>query len=380
MATLDFINEAKACGIGFFASVPCSILNPLFNAFVADDDINMVTATSEGEAVGIASGAWLAGVNAGVMMQNSGLGNAVNPLMSLSLPFNIPLLVMVTWRGEPGLKDEPQHLSMGEITPPLLSLMSIEGEQLAVGTTDFSDSFSNVKAALDQRRSYSLLLSKGIFSANPYESVVMNSVTLEQDADFTEVLETDSLSTRMTAIEHCLTVLPQNTAIIASTGKTGRELFTLGDQDRFFYQVGSMGCASAIGLGVALNTQLPVCVFDGDGAALMKLGNLATIGQQAPANLIHILLDNGVHDSTGGQQTASHSTDFSMVAKACGYQRVYRANSLAGLARACEDALQNPGPAFIHMNIKAGSIKNLGRPTVSMPEVAMRFRQFIQNS
>ena len=143
----------------------------------------------------------------------------------------------------------------------------------------------------------------------------------------------------------------------ATTGKTGRELFTLDDRPQQLYQVGSMGCASAMGLGIALNTQRPVLVLDGDGAALMKLGAMATIGAHAPGNLIHVLLDNGVHDSTGRQATVSPTVDFAAVAQACGYPRAYSCDSEAGFAGALEAAVADgPRPVLIHASIAPGSL------------------------
>jgi len=149
------------------------------------------------------------------------------------------------------------------------------------------------------------------------------------------------------------------------------------DREQHLYQVGSMGGASAMGLGVALNTTRPVVVLDGDGAALMKMGNLATIGTYAPPNLIHILLDNGVHDSTGGQATVSASVSFMEIAAACGYERGYLCESLDGFVRAFEDILAGPKPALLHVRVAPGSMEKLGRPTVKPPEVAARFKAFL---
>ena len=172
--------------------------------------------------------------------------------------------------------------------------------------------------------------------------------------------------------------VPAETAVVATTGKTGRELFTLEDRPQQLYQVGSMGCASAMGLGIALNTTRPVVVLDGDGAALMKLGTLATIGAHAPSNLIHVLLDNGVHDSTGGQATVSANVDFAAVAQACGYPRAYRCDSESSFSQALEAALTDgPRPVLIHALIAPGSLAKLGRPTVLPRDVARRFRSFI---
>ena len=182
---------------------------------------------------------------------------------------------------------------------------------------------------------------------------------------------------RVAVLERVLAVAPAAAAIIATTGKTGRELFTLADRAQHLYQVGSMGCASAMGLGLALNTARPVVVLDGDGAALMHMGNLATIGACGPGNLVHILLDNGVHDSTGGQATVSSSVDFAAVARGCGYRRTWSCDDLAGFGQAVAAAFAGDGPALVHIRIAPGSIADLGRPTVTPAAVAQRFKAFL---
>ena len=170
---------------------------------------------------------------------------------------------------------------------------------------------------------------------------------------------------------------PEAAAIIATTGKAGRELFTLADRKQHFYLVGSMGCASGVGLGVSLNTRRPVIVLDGDGAALMKLGTFATIGATGPGNLIHILLDNGVHDSTGGQATVSAAIDFAGVALACNYRRAISCDSVAEFDHALAEALEAGGPTLVHARIQPGSMDKLGRPTVTPQQVARRFQSFL---
>jgi phosphonopyruvate decarboxylase len=186
-----------------------------------------------------------------------------------------------------------------------------------------------------------------------------------------------ALPSRVAVLEHFLAATDDATAVIATTGKCGRELFTLADRRQHLYQVGSMGGASAMGLGVALNTARTVVVLDGDGAALMKMGNLATIGAYAPGNLVHILLDNGVHDSTGGQATVSASVDFAAVAVACGYRYTASCWSLADFDAALRDVATQAKPALIHMHIAPGSMVKLGRPTVGPVEVARRFKAFL---
>ena len=185
---------------------------------------------------------------------------------------------------------------------------------------------------------------------------------------------------RAAVLERLLAVIPTDAAIVATTGKCGRELFTLADREQHLYQVGSMGCASGMGLGIALNTHRRVVVLDGDGAALMKLGSFATIGAHSPDRLLHILLDNGVHDSTGGQATVSASVDFSGVALACGYRAAMACDDLPGFELALRNALAMDGPVLVHARIRPGSMATLGRPTVAPHEVAQRFRAFLAQS
>jgi len=186
-----------------------------------------------------------------------------------------------------------------------------------------------------------------------------------------------ALPGRVDAMERLLAALPDNAALIATTGYTGRELYTIADREQHLYQVGSMGCAAGMGLGVALNAERPVVVLDGDGAALMKLGSLATIGAYAPENLIHVVFDNGTYFSTGGQPTVSPSVDFAGVALACGYQGGFVCDGLDGFDRAVKEALAARGPHLIHMKVAGGTIKGLGRPKIGPVEVARRFKAFL---
>ncbi len=368
------VDQIRRNELSFFSSVPCSILHPVLNACCDDSGIRHVTACSEGEAIGIASGAWLAGRSAGVMMQNSGLGNAINPLTSLNSPFQIPLALFISWRGQPDSQDEPQHELIGKTTPALLDLMQITSSVLPSSLSELESIFCDMNEHLGRRQSYALIIPSWVSDPTPFRAVDTSGPFPAAGLD---LRDSGGVPTRYSAMEACLSALPELAPVIATTGKTGRELFTICDQERFFYQVGSMGCASAIGLGVALNTKLPVCVFDGDGAALMKLGNLATIGNQAPENLLHIIFDNGVYDSTGGQRSSAGTTDLAAVAKACSYRRIYQANSLSGLRSSIEHAVGANGPTLIHMRIAVGSLSELPRPATPPPEVSTRFRRFL---
>ena len=371
-----FLVPARDRGFSFYTGVPCSFLTPLINRVISDPALSYVGAASEGEAVAVAAGAWLAGRRTVAMCQNSGLGNTVNPLTSLNHPFRIPTLLIVTWRGQPGLGDEPQHELMGEVMGSLL-------DTIGVGHTGFPKEAEDVPAALDRAERamtadelpFALVMEKGSVRDDGLDQP---NQPIHPRGQIEELRQGGEPPARIDLLRCVQALVPAEAAVVATTGKTGRELFTLEDRAQQLYQVGSMGCASAMGLGIALNTTRPVLVLDGDGAALMKLGTLATIGAHAPSNLIHVLLDNGVHDSTGGQATVAPNVDFAAVAQACGYPRVYRCDSESRFIQALDAALSDgPRPVLIHALIAPGSAAELGRPTVSPRDVARRFRPFI---
>ena len=372
----DFIDAARARGFDFYTGVPCSFLTPLINGVLSDRSLSYVGAASEGEAVAIAAGAWLAGRRTVVMCQNSGLGNAVNPLTSLNHPFRIPTLFVTTWRGQPGVKDEPQHELMGEITHDLLRLMRLPVvEDVPAESGALGPAFDRAVAAMEETGlPAAWVLAKGTVADTDLDQAVP---VPPAPGRHVKLARGGPRPSREAALTRVLELVDARTAVVATTGKCGRELFTLADREQHLYQVGSMGGASGMALGVALNTDKPVLVLDGDGAALMKLGTLATIGAYAPKNLLHLVLDNGVHDSTGGQATVSPSVDFAAVAIACGYRFAANADDLDGLARAWAQAREAGGPALIHLRIAPGSMSVLGRPTVKPPEVARRFKAFL---
>lgn len=376
---LSFLSEAKANGFDFFTGVPCSFLTPLINATIEDPGSSYVAAVSEGEAVAIASGAWLAGRQTVVMFQNSGLGNAINPLTSLNYPFRIPTLVICTWRAGPGLKDEPQHELMGEITPDLFDIMRIPRMAFPANQQTVAETLQDVRKRMDESAlPVALIMQKD--DVAPY--ALNEGATAQKMAKGAVVdhLTGDINVSRYTVLEELLKEVSDQTAIIATTGKCGRELFTIDDRPQHLYQVGSMGCAAGMGLGVALNAPNPVVVVDGDGALMMKMGTLATIGAYAPKNLTHLVLDNGTYDSTGGQPTVSPNVDFAMAAVASGYVGACRCDTLDGFRAAMAAADSIDGPYLIHMKITPGSIDNLGRPTTSPADVARRFKAFLKNT
>lgn len=371
----DFLGAASTRGFDFYCGVPCSFLTPLINRVISDPKLNYVGAASEGEAVAIAAGAWLAGRKSVAMCQNSGLGNMINPLTSLNWPFRIPGLVIVTWRGQAGLKDEPQHELMGEITAEMLDVIRVPHAPFPTAASQIEAALENAETSMAETGlPYALIMEKGSVAAEPLDQPAPPASPSGQLEDRTNGSERPA---RAQALKAVLAGAPDDAAIIATTGKTGRELFTLNDRPQQLYQVGSMGCAGAMGLGVALNSTRPVIVIDGDGAALMKMGALATIGAYAPQNLVHLILDNGVHDSTGGQATVSPGVSFAAAAQACGYRTSYLCDSLTGFEDSLRDALAGLKPGLIHLRTAPGSMSPLGRPTVKPVEVARRFRDFL---
>lgn len=371
----DFLTPARDAGYDFFTGVPCSFLTEIINRVISNRSLEYVGAASEGEAVAIASGAWLAGRKTVVMCQNSGLGNTVNPLTSLNHPFRIPTLMIVTWRGQPGITDEPQHELMGPITPDLLDTMLIPHALFPQTERDVAPALTIADAEMAQTDlPFAFIMPKG--SVAP-ETLDEPSRDLPPRGTLVDHRIGGNRPTRYETLARHLELVPADAGVIVSTGKAGRELFTLDDRDQHLYQVGSMGGASGMGLGLALNTGRKVIVLDGDGAVLMKMGALATIGAYRPKNLIHVVLDNGAHDSTGGQSTVSASVDFAEIAIACGFATTAACDTLDGFAAAYEVALAAPGPHLVHARIRPGSIDNLGRPTVKPADVARRFRGFM---
>jgi phosphonopyruvate decarboxylase len=370
----QFIAAATARGFGLYTGVPCSYLTPFINHVINAHDLRYVGAANEGDAIAIAAGAELGGVPAVVMFQNSGLGNAVNPLTSLTWTFRIPVLVIVTWRGQPGgAADEPQHELMGQITPQMLELMGIPWSL-------FPDAEGDIAPVLDracehmrtERRPYALVMRKGSVVETALEARVAPAVPRRAGG----VMEARTVATRRQMLVAVQAALKPDDVVIATTGYSGRELYALGDRACQLYMVGSMGCAASFGLGLALaRPDKRIVVIDGDGAALMRLGAFTTLGTERPRNLLHVLLDNGIHESTGGQSTVSRNVDFCAVASACGYPRTLAASDPDELREYVD--WRAPGLRFIHVPIRPGIRDALPRPTITPAEVAARLREYL---
>lgn len=368
---VDFIAPAKALGFNTWAGVPCSFLTPFINNVIDDPEMIYISSANEGDAVATATGAALAGKRTVAMMQNSGLGNAVSPLSSLNWVFRIPILLIITLRGEPGLQDEPQHELMGQITGRILDELQIPWDWFPRQAEDVEGAL--MVANWQMERSglpYALIMRKG-----SVEPAVLNSRWSPRSAPAasaqSDFCSNDAEMTRQQALRLVVEGTPVDESIvIGTTGFTGRELFAIEDRSNQLYMVGSMGCASSLGLGLSL--ALPgkrVLVADGDGAVLMRMGNLATIGAYGGENFRHLILDNGVHDSTGGQSTVSRGVSFAAIARACGYGEAAEALTSAQLQAFLQG---RSGPSLLQLKTKPGVPDELPRPDVSPRDVKQR--------
>jgi phosphonopyruvate decarboxylase len=368
-----FGEELKKLGFTFFSGVPCSFLKHLIN--YAMNECDYVAATNEGEAVAIASGATLAGGKSVVLMQNSGLTNAVSPLVSLNYPFQIPVLGFVSLRGEPGLLDEPQHELMGRITTQMLELMEIKWDYLSSNLDEAKQQLQRAKTCIEHQQPFFFVVKKGTFAT---ESLKIEKQRTNVNVKKVNRSREDQLPTRWEVLQHINSLKDEQTVQLATTGKTGRELFEVEDAPNNLYMVGSMGCVSSLGLGMARTKKdKDVFVIEGDGALLMRMGSLATNGYYAPKNMLHILLDNNAHDSTGGQSTVSHNVDFVEVAASCGYTKAIYIHNLHELTDQINDWKKHKGLTFLYMKIAPGSKKNLARPTLKPHQVKERLKVFL---
>ena len=352
-----FVQALSDVGVDFFTGVPDSLLKN-FCAFVTDNCAGKhVIAANEGGAVGLAAGHYLAtGRPALVYMQNSGQGNAVNPLASLADPdvYSIPMVLLVGWRGEPGVKDEPQHAKQGKVTLSLFDTLDIPTVVLLLDESEALNALrAQVSRAVAESRPVALVVRKGLFA---------DYALRKKEADIAELK-------RESAIEGILRALPRDAVVVSTTGMISREVYEtrerLGqDHSRDFLTVGSMGHAIMIALGIAkAQPQRKVVCLDGDGASIMHLGNMAIAGQSECGNLTHIVLNNSAHDSVGGQPTVGGKIDLPAIAAACGYEVLF-ATGTENTLPLCVSALKNntDKPSFVEIKVAKGARKELGRP------------------
>lgn len=366
-----FYDTLANYGINFYAGVPDSLLKNLC-AYITDhaDAAHNIIAANEGGAMGLAAGHYLAtGQISVVYMQNSGEGNIINPLASLTDKdvYNIPVLLVIGWRGKPGVHDEPQHVKQGKVTTGLLNTMGID---YTVLSKEEDKAAAQIKKAVEYmqrtKECYALVIEKDTFDSYSLQNVEKNDLTLSREE----------------AIQTVAAALSEKDAIVSTTGMISRELFeyrTAMNQEhkRDFLTVGSMGHASQIALGIALEkTDRRIWCFDGDGATIMHMGSMAIVAQKSPKNYVHVVFNNGAHDSVGGQPTVGLHIDLPRVARAVGYKHTYSVATKEDLADILNEVKNIDGPVLIEVKVKKGNRKDLGRPTttpVQNKEALMEF-------
>ena len=369
-----FVNTLKEQGIDFYAGVPDSLLKNIC-AYITDNlpaEQNIIAA-NEGGAMGIAAGYHLAtGKVPVVYMQNSGEGNMINPLASLTDKevYNIPVLLVIGWRGRPGVKDEPQHVKQGKVTIGLLNVMGIN---YAILPKDEAEAAKQIQIAVDYMKTtnecYALVIEKDTFDAYKLQNVEVNNLTM----------------TREEAIQKVAASIEDTACIVSTTGMISRELFearTAWNQghERDFLTVGSMGHASQIALGIAIQKpERKVYCFDGDGASLMHLGNMAITASMNCKNYVHVVFNNGAHDSVGGQPTVGLKIDLCGVAKAVGYKATCSVETIEQLETILPQVKNAEGPVLLQICVKKGNRKDLGRPTTTPVQNKEALMKFLQN-
>ena len=376
MEARDFVDVLdEKLGIDAFYGVPDSLLRALCDELLERYGLggSFVVAADEGGAAALAAGHFLAtGKPAVVYMQNSGIGNAVNPICSLlnEQVYAIPTLFVVGWRGEPGVHDEPQHVFQGECSEQLLATVGLSVD-IIDGDTDaeaLANILDGVAARFAEGKSAALLVRKGALVRSEKHAYKGAGGMLREQA-----------------LEAIVDVLPENAAVVGTTGKLSRELFEIRERrgqghERDFLTVGSMGHSSMIGLGVALaQPERPVFVLDGDGAAIMHTGALAIVGELKPYNFVHVVVNNLAHESVGGMPTASPTIDWCGIATACGYVHTATVAATDELAGAIADALAADGPAFIEVKTDIGARADLGRPTTTAYENGRNFQKYLMD-
>lgn len=370
----EFYNTLKSNNIDFFSGVPDSLLKDIC-AFITDNvsKQNHIIAANEGNAIALATGHYMAsGKLPLVYMQNSGIGNTVNPILSLADKevYSIPMLLMIGWRGEPGIKDEPQHVAQGKVTIDLLDAMKIPYLVLSTSEDKTKNQLNYaIKTARENNTPFALVVKKGTFDKYTIKDTV----------------STEYILSREQAIKQIVEQLNGNEIIVSTTGKTSRELFeireSLNQPHHFdFLTVGSMGHSSQIALGIAIakpNKRI-ICI-DGDGALLMHMGGLGIIANAAPENYMHIVINNGAHESVGGQPTIGFNIDIPALAKAAGYKWASEVSTASQLKDTLAESATKQGPMLIEIKTKTGSRSDLGRPTIKPADNKIDFMKNLRS-
>ncbi len=368
----DFYDHLIQKNINFFSGVPDSLLKDIC-AYIDDNSKanQHVISANEGNAVAIATGYHLAtGKIPMVYMQNSGLGNAYNPLISLTSKdvYSIPMILMIGWRGEPEVKDEPQHQKQGQVTESQLKSLDIDYFILDCDSNGEEIINFALKRAIKKNSPVAILVKKNTFSKYNLKKTKGPS----------------SLLTREEVIKEILKLSLDEDIFISTTGKTSRELYEIRDKlgmgQQDFLTVGSMGHSSSIALGISLvEKNRKIICLDGDGAMLMHLGSLPIIASVGPINFIHVLLNNCSHESVGGQPTVSDNIDYSLLSKSIGYENFFEVSNISELKNLWNEVYSNKGPSFLLVNIKSFSRENLGRPATTPIENKKSFMNFLNN-
>lgn len=377
--TRRFGRLLKDYGFTIYSGVPCSHLKDLIN--YAINDCELVMAANEGDAVAICAGAQLGGRKSVFLCQNSGLTNATSPLTSLIYTFKIPILGFVSLRGEPGGKpDEPQHELMGQITTGFLDLMRIPWSFLATEQGEAETQLAEANRRVEAGEPYFFVVRSDTFSPEELRKKATGAPPAAE-GNFAVPSKPAKLPSRREALSSISSLASDDTVFLATTGFTGRELYEIGDLRNNFYMVGSMGCVSSLGLGLALaRPDLRVVVIDGDGSILMRMGAAAVLAAYAPPNLVHVLLDNNAHDSTGGQKTISDRVDFIGFAEAVGYGNAFYAHDASELKSMIVSCFDSKRLGFVYLQIAGGTKHKLGRPKTRPPEIRARFMDFVAGS
>ncbi len=368
-----FYDRLVSIGVDFFSGVPDSLLKDIC-AYITENvsSEKHIIAANEGGAIALASGYHMATQKIPlVYMQNSGIGNAVNPLLSLadSEVYSIPMILMVGWRGEPGIKDEPQHLKQGEVTLELFDAMKLPYLIMSENPLELNEQLNVcIKHIKEKNSPFVFVVKKGTFES--YKLAIN--------------INDETLLSREDAVRACASLLSLSDIVVSTTGMISRELYEYREHvkqthERDFLTVGSMGHASQIALGIALEKkERTIVCFDGDGSVLMHTGSLAIVGSMSPNNFLHIVFNNGAHDSVGGQPTVGFSVSIPKIAKACGYNNVFSVSTITEFEKAFVNC-KNSGPSLIEFKVKKGSRKDLGRPRTQPIENKNSFIRFLNN-
>lgn len=344
----EFVSSLKEKNLRFFSGVPCSFFQSAINCVIADPELRYVMAPNEGSALAIASGAFLAGHVPVVMIQNSGFGNLINPLTSLNMIYRIPALIFMSGRAY-GVEDEPQHEVIGRTMKAMLEAMGVRHLDLPSDTPGFEKALDEALAYVrEKRQPFFFLVRKGCVGSHDAPVTGRSAFPLK----------------RIDAIRIISESFQEADWVIATTGMPSRELFSVKDRVRNFYMQGSMGHAASIALGISLTQpQTRGIILDGDGAVLMHMGTLSSVGHYKPCNFYHLMLDNEAYETTGNQNTTSPTTDFAAIAKACGYLQSLEASDENGLRESLNQLFSSPGPGFLR--VKINRLPETGTPRIS---------------